>query len=193
MNARRSRGRAGGRVTGFGARAVEARGAYALAAGLLLMAALACVTPPGGAGTPEWAAELTDTERESVAAVLPPEAIDELLPLSSLFYERITSRRFNSRATFEDPSVRQFFPTLAAYSDYYAALVDDLDRANIEFNRPTRIDLLGVEVGPGGNLFLSLRFTGDNDLPLRWWNATLERADEWTWREGRWYVVPGKV
>ncbi|MEM9175108.1 MAG: hypothetical protein AAGC67_07725 [Myxococcota bacterium] len=159
----------------------------------LLVGIVACATPPGGAGTDDWTAELTETERAAVAAALPERAIEELLPLSSLFYERITSRRFNSRATFEDPSVRQFFPTLAAYSDYYAALVDALDRANIEFNRPTRIDLLGVEVGPGGNLLLSLRFTGDNDLPLRWWNATLERTDEWSWQNDRWYVVPGKI
>lgn len=160
---------------------------------ILLSTVLACASPQGGAGTADWTTELTDTERGAVAAALPAEAIDELLPLSSLFYERITSRRFNSRATFEDPSVRQFFPTLAAYSDYYAALVDDLDRANIEFNRPTRIDLLGVEVGPEGHLLLSLRFTGNNDLPLRWWSATLERVDEWRWQDGRWFVVPGKI
>ena len=172
---------------------VSTPGGRVLGALLLLLALASCATPPGGAGTPGWTAELTDTERASVAAALPPEAIEELLPLSSLFYERITSRRFNSRATFEDPSVRQFFPTLAAYSDYYAALVDELDRANIEFNRPTRIDLLGVEVGPEGNLLLSLRFTGKNDLPLRWWNATLVRTDEWSWRDGRWFVVPGKI
>jgi len=193
VNAPGARGRGGAHASGPGARRGVLARLRALSAGLLFSVALACVTPPGGAGTPDWTAELTDTERAAVAAALPPEAIEELLPLSSLFYERITSRRFNSRATFEDPSVRQFFPTLAAYSDYYAALVDDLDRANIEFNRPTRIDLLGVEVGPGGNLFLSLRFTGRNDLPLRWWHATLERSDEWTWRQGRWYVVPGKV
>lgn len=142
---------------------------------------------------PAWGSELTETERAAIAAGLPVDAVAELLPLSSIFYERITSRRFNSRATFEDPSVRQFFPTVAAYSDYYAALVDALDRANIRFARPTRIELLGIEVAPTGNLLLSLRFVGENDLPLRFWSASLLRTDEWTWRDGRWYVVPGKV
>jgi hypothetical protein len=42
-------------------------------------------------------------------------------------------------------------------------------------------------------LELSLRFVGRNDLPLRWWNASVLRTDEWQWRDGRWWVVPGKV
>ena len=140
-----------------------------------------------------WGDDLTDTERTEIAAALPAEAVSQLLPLSEIFYGRITSRRFNSRATFEDPSVRQFFPDVASYSDYYAALVDALDRANIRYNRPTRVELLGVEVSEAGNLMLDLRFVGRNDLPLRWWNTSLARRDEWRWQEGRWFLVPGKV
>jgi len=171
----------------------RARSATFVAAALLVAMIIGCATPPGGAGTPDWGSELTDTERGALAAAFPPEAVEQLLPLSSVFYARITSRRFNSRATFEDPSVRQFFPTVAAYSDYYAALVDALDRANIEYNRPTRVDLLGIEVDETGRLRASLRFAGRNDLPLRFWDATLLRTDEWSWREGRWFVVPGKI
>ena len=140
-----------------------------------------------------WGDDLTDTERTEIAAALPAEAVSQLLPLSEIFYGRITSRRFNSRATFEDPSVRQFFPDVASYSDYYAALVDALDRANIRYNRPTRVELLGVEISETGNLMLDLRFVGRNDLPLRWWNTSLARKDEWRWQDGRWFLVPGKV
>lgn len=161
---------------------------------LIASGGLACASIPGsGEGTGDWGAELTDTERAAMRAALPPRAYAELEPLSEIFYERITSRRFNSRATFEDPSVRQFFPTLAAYSDYYAALVDALELANIRYSRPTRVELLGAEVAASGNLLLSLRFIGRNDLPLRWWSATLLRTDEWSWQGDRWYVVPGKV
>ena len=140
-----------------------------------------------------WGDDLTDTERNEIVAALPSEAVSQLLPLSEVFYSRITSRRFNSRATFEDPSVRQFFPDVDSYSDYYAALVDALDRANIRYNRPTRVELLGVEVSETGNLMLDLRFVGRNDLPLRWWNTSLARKDEWRWQDGRWFLVPGKV
>ena len=154
-----------------------------------LVSSVACVGP---ARAP-WARGLSDEDRSRVFRDLPEEAAASLLPLSEIFYQRIASRRFNSRATFEDPSMRQFFPTVAAYSDYYAALVDALDRANIQFNRPTRIDLLGIDVSENGTLGLALRFVGPNDLPLRWWNATLLRTDQWRWQDGRWWLVPGKV
>lgn len=143
--------------------------------------------------TGSWGDDLTDKERAEIAAALPAEAVSQLLPLSEIFYGRITSRRFNSRATFEDPSVRQFFTDVASYSDYYAALVDALDRANIRYNRPTRVELLGVEVSETGNLMLDLRFVGRNDLPLRWWSTYLARKDEWRLQDGRWFLVPGKV
>jgi len=165
-------------------------GSLALIAAVVLAASLSgCATRSGNA----WGEVLSEADRSGALADLPEQARTALLPLSEIFYERITSRRFNSRATFEDPSVRQFFPSVAAYSDYYAALVDDLDRAYILYNRPTRVDLLGIERSDSGSLLLSLRFVGKNDLPLRWWNAELERVDEWQWRDGRWYVVPGKV
>jgi hypothetical protein len=148
-----------------------------------------CLTPSPRA----WDAALTPGARAEVLEKLPEAARDSLLPLSEIFYGRITSRRFNSRATFEDPSVRELFPTLASFSDYYAALVDALESAYIEYNRPTRVELVGIEFDEQGSLWLSIRYTGRNDLPLRWWNATLLRADEWRWRDGRWWIVPGKV
>ena len=155
--------------------------------GMLSWAACAATSQP------LWADSISSQERSVAFGNLPDDARRSLVPLSEIFYNRITSRRFNSRATFEDPSMRQFFPTIEAYSDYYAGLVDALDRANIRFNRPTRVELLGIETDPAGSIYLSLQFTGRNDLPLRWWNATLSRRDQWRWQDGRWWVVPGKV
>jgi hypothetical protein len=171
------------------------RGQGGAARGAAAWLLLACVLTSGcvGARAPVWGSAVSEADRQKAAAAFPPEAVSSFVPLSEIFYERITSRRFNSRATFEDPSVREFFPSVAAYSDYYAALVDALDRAYIRYNRPTRVELLGIDVSESGNLLLELRFIGRNDLPLRFWNASLLRTDEWTWREGRWFLVPGKV
>jgi len=163
--------------------------ALSLAALTSLIFMTGCVGPLDA----RWADSLSDARRAGVLAGLPEEAVESLIPLSEIFYGKITSRRFNSRATFEDPSVRQFFTTVASYSDYYAALVDALDRANIRFNRPTEVRLLGVEADPTGSIHLSVVFVGRNDLPLRLWNATLLRTDEWQWQDGRWWVIPGKI
>ena len=168
---------------------VEIRAAILVVAFLGLNSTTGCLGRPAQA----WADAVSDEQRAAIFHDLPAEASGSLISLSEIFYERISSRRFNSRASFEDPSMRQFFPSVASYSDYYAALVDEMDRANIRFNRPTEIQLLGIEVNPSGSLQLSLRFIGRNDLPLRWWNATLLRTDEWRWQDDRWWVVPGRI
>ena len=177
-------------VTGAGPRATPGRRLrIGVASWLSLVLCLACLRPPGV----EWGKGLAQPDLDLLLAELPTTAAASLLPLSEIFYSRITSRRFNSRATFEDPSVRQFFPSVSAYSDYYAALVDALDLAYIEYYRPHTVELLEIERNPSGSLRLQVRFVGNNDLPLRWWSAALVRRDEWQWRDGRWWVVPGKV
>lgn len=157
--------------------------------GLVLGLGVGCA---GGHQT-VWGGAVARDEIDLALAGLPQEARRTFLPLTEVFYDRIASRRFNSRATFDDPSVRQFFPTVAAYSDYYASLVDELDRGAIRNNQPTRIELLGLSGSGESMLKLQLRFVGRNDLPLRWWNASVLRSDEWRWRDGRWWLVPGKL
>lgn len=155
----------------------------------LVLGVGACARP----GVADWGAALPRDEKDLALAGLPEAAKRSFLPLSQVFYDRITSRRFNSRATFDDPSVRQFFTTVAAYSDYYASLVDVLDRDHVRNNHPTRVELIELSATGDGILKLSLRFVGKNDLPLRWWTASVLRTDEWRWQDGRWWVVPGKV
>ncbi|MBY0398881.1 hypothetical protein K2X89_01200 [Myxococcota bacterium] len=179
---------------GNGVRVEHAAGCGRVAVVLLVAAWLGLGCAGGGAASVgSWGGAVPRDDRDLALAGLPAEAQRAFLPLSQVFYERITSRRFNSRATFDDPSVRQFFPSVAAYSDYYAALVDVLDRAHFRFNQPTRIELLGLAATGDGVLTLSLRFVGLNDLPLRWWSTSVLRKDEWRWLDGRWWVVPGKL
>lgn len=170
-------------------RGVSLAAAIALAMTMTMMIGTGCLRPRETA----WAASLTDLELEQAFQGLPEEGAASLIPLSEIFYSRIISRRFNSRATFEDPSVREFFPSVAAYSDYYAALVDALDRAFIEFNRPTTVELLEINRTDRGSIRLELRFVGEDDRPLRGWKAALVHEDEWVWRDRRWWIVPGKV
>ena len=177
-------------MTGTAVRRRRIRRVCAVGALLATLWLIGCAAT-GGAGS--WGGEVPRDERDLAFAGLPVEAQRAFLPLTQVFYERIASRRFNSRATFDDPSVRQFFPSVAAYSDYYAALVDVLDRAHVKNNQPSQIELLALNATGEGVLELSLRFVGRNDLPLRWWNASVLRTDEWRWQDGRWWVVPGKV
>lgn len=116
-----------------------------------------------------------------------------LVPLSKIFYERVTARRFNSLATYEDPALREFFRSQEAFSDYYAAMAEALVRASFEYNRPTAVRLESMtRVGPN-RVDIRVYFRGENAKPLRFWTTHLVRTDRWEFAAGRWWVVPGKV
>lgn len=116
-----------------------------------------------------------------------------LLPLSEIFYQRITARRFNSLATFEDPALREFFKTEAAFADYYAAFAEALENANFESVRPTAVRLVRIERSSPNAVTVFVRFRGENGLPLRWWSTHVSRQDQWEFSSGRWWVIPGKI
>ncbi len=116
-----------------------------------------------------------------------------LVPLSEMFYQRMVDRRFNSKATFDDPGLREFFRSGDAFADYYASLAEAMERANFESHRPTVINLLGI--AREGNNAASVRvyLKGDNGLPLRWWSTDIVRDDRWEFAHGRWWIIPGKI
>lgn len=116
-----------------------------------------------------------------------------LVPLSAIFYERITARRFNSLATFEDPALREFFQSEAAFADYYAAFAEVLDRAHFESLRPTAVRLDRIERTTSNSVAVEVTFRGENGLPLRWWSTSVSRRDRWEFAGGRWWIIPGKI
>jgi hypothetical protein len=116
-----------------------------------------------------------------------------LLPLSQLFYGRVTARRFDSLATFEDPALRELFHSEEAFADYYAAFAVALTRANFESNRPTAVYLESMARTGPTRVRVRVRFRGENALPLRWWSTRTVREDLWEFEDGRWWITPGKV
>ena len=116
-----------------------------------------------------------------------------LVPLSKIFYERVTARRFNSLATYEDPALREFFRSQESFSDYYAAMAEALVRANFEYNRPTAVRLEAMTRTGPNRVDIRVYFRGENAKPLRFWSTHLVRTDRWEFSGGRWWVVPGKI
>jgi len=116
-----------------------------------------------------------------------------LVQISKIYYERIANRRYNSKATFDDPALREYFQSPSAFADYYASLSEALERANFESHRPTSVRLLRIERTVSNEVGIEVRFTGENRLPLRWWRTRVKRADRWQFSQGRWWIIPGKV
>jgi hypothetical protein len=120
--------------------------------------------------------------------------LDGLDRLARDFYSRLENRRFNSLATFQDPGLREFFRTTQSHSDYYAELAFVLELTAFEASRPTRVRILSTERESANRVRMYVLFTGENGLPLRWWEIDMLREDIWeTDASGRWWIVPGKV
>ena len=111
---------------------------------------------------------------------------------ASAFYARLALRRFNSLATYRDETLRGYFRTEAAFSDYYADLAAALEDAHFEQNRPVEMEVLEFALDAPGSARVRSRFVGRNGLPLRPGSVTLEREDQWERLEGHWWVIPGK-
>ncbi len=116
-----------------------------------------------------------------------------LLPLSKIFYERINNRRFNSKATFDDPALREYFHTGEAFADYYANFAEALARLDFESRSPTSVRLLEIRRRARNRVSIRVRYVGENAKPLCWWSTRVEREDLWEFVSGRWWILPGKV
>lgn len=116
-----------------------------------------------------------------------------LVPIAQVFYERVNNRRFNSKATYDDPALREFFKSLEAFADYYASMSEVLERAHFESLRPTAVRLDEMKRIRANRVEVRVTFQGENGLPLRWWTTRVRRTDVWEFIGGRWWIIPGKV
>jgi len=121
------------------------------------------------------------------------DSASRIVSLVQVFYERIANRRFNSIATFQDPALREFFPSEEAFADYFANFVQALTDAHFERNRATKMRIEDICIEPAGDALVRIRFWGDNSQPLRWWRVQLVRVDRWQTADDAWWIVPGKL
>jgi hypothetical protein len=160
-----------------------------LAAGVLVLcASLGCALPFGrrdGAGPrPDPSFGVAEVEAEGIFA---------FYERASSFYDRLALRRFNSLGTYRDETLREFFRTQAAFSDYYADLAQALADAHFERNRPLSLEVVEMRLSGPGEAEVVARIVGNNGLPLRWWSTQLERVDRWERIQGQWWIVPSKL
>jgi hypothetical protein len=127
--------------------------------------------------------------------VLDPGASGEhaLGRLAADFYGRLVKRRFNSIATYQDPALREYFRTIESFSDYYADLAQNLADQHFEANRPTAVEIQSITWDDPAKARVTVRFVGENGLPLRWWSTSFDRVDQWERVDERWWITPGKL
>ena len=117
----------------------------------------------------------------------------EFLERANAFYDKLLLRRFNTIATFEDPSLRQYFQNEGAFSDYYADLAQVLVDAHFERNQPLSAEVEEFALEGPAQARVSFRLQGRNGRPLRFWSTSVERTDRWERVDGQWWIIPGKL
>jgi hypothetical protein len=172
-------------------------GAAGLLAGLIALSLVAACSSPFSADLdPRPLDPLERGEYEGPGPVITSErdvSADEVERLARVFYTRIINRRFNSIATFHDPALRELFGSPEAFADYFAALADALIVAHFEALRPTSAKLEQIDVLEADSVLVTIRYRGQNSLPLRWWSVELARTDRWERSDGQWWIIPGKL
>jgi hypothetical protein len=145
------------------------------------LALLACWGEKGPTADPNFGVEIVNDP-----------AIVDFQTRADAFYVRLTRRRVNTIATFNDRVLREYFQTEAQYSDYYSSLAEALTEAHFEKNRPLEGEVREFLFDAPGKARVRYRFVGLNSKPLHFWKTSLEREDHWERVEGKWWIVPGR-
>ena len=116
-----------------------------------------------------------------------------LMRLARDFYERLSNRRFDSIATYQDPALREFFRSPEAFADYYAELARVLGDAHFDAKRVTSIEVESLEFEQPTSARMTVRYRGEDGRPLRFWATGLVREELWKREQERWWIIPGKL
>jgi hypothetical protein len=123
----------------------------------------------------------------------PAETVLAFEQRADAFYQRLLLRRFNALETFKDSFLRGHFRSEDAFFDYYADLAESLDSAHFEKSRPTSVELEEFVFESPTRVRVQVRFTGDDNRPLRPDRTSLVRLDRWEKDKESWWLEPGKL
>jgi len=136
----------------------------------------------GPRGDPEYGVEIVDFR-----------GVTEFHARALAFYERLSYRRVNTYATYQDHVLREYFQTPGAFDDYYADLAASLDDAHFEQNRPLGVEVTEFIFDAPGRARVRVKFVGADGLPLRPGKTDSVREDYWERRDGTWWIRPDKI
>lgn len=146
----------------------------------LLLFAIACGTPTGPIPAPP-----------DGAFDVAPEIALAFQERAEAFYGRLIRRRFNALETFSDRALRARFRTEDAFFDYYAELANVFDEAHFERSRPTEAIVVDFLFDTPTSALVQVRYTGEDDRPLRPNSVSLIQIDRWDQHEDGWWITPG--
>ncbi|MFQ5698301.1 MAG: hypothetical protein ACE5IL_08460 [Myxococcota bacterium] len=109
------------------------------------------------------------------------------------FYGALEGRSLDSVDTFEDPRLRSFFESNAAFADYLAALASEVRKANFRHANALRVRVRSFRFPDSSTASVQVELQGRHQRGLRFWTLALEREDTWKLVEGSWWISPDKL
>ena len=106
------------------------------------------------------------------------------------FYARLQDVPLDARMTWQDPELREYFPGLAAFNDYYASLANQARSAGLRDTRLQSVEVIEFRIADPGRAFVDVRLVGHHERRLRFWDIQLDRTDTWSVLDGVWYLTP---
>jgi hypothetical protein len=177
-----------------------ARGARATRRPLAVLAALAVLAGAGPLGCAGWSwpgwpwgGDDLRGDPDHGVEIVDFRGVTDFHARALAFYERLSYRRVNTYATYQDRVLREYFQTPGAFDDYYADLAASLDEAHFEQNRPVGVEVAEFIFDAPGRARVKVRFVGEDGLPLRPGKTDALREDHWERRDGTWWIRPDKI
>ena len=153
--------------------------AHVLLAGVCVAVLLACF----GGGAP--------------ASTSPPPVSDEealqFAVRAERFYHSLQGVPLAATITFYNQELHQYFPTPAAFSDYYSGLATIVRQNTLRDGQAGSVRIREFHFDGPDQAIVDVVFTGKHVRELRFWDIDIDRHDIWRRVDGIWVIVPDKL
>ncbi len=109
------------------------------------------------------------------------------------FYATLARRSLDAYLTYEDESLRDYFDSPGAFSDYYASLANQVRDAHLRNSSAREVRVREFRFEDPDTVRVDLLLVGRHERGLRFWDIELERTDTWRRARGTWVLAPEKL
>jgi hypothetical protein len=109
------------------------------------------------------------------------------------FYRSLEGVPLAATITFSNPALHQYFPTPAAFSDYYSALATMARQNTLRYGQVHAARIREFHFDGPDQAVVDVLLTGKHERELRFWDIDVERRDIWRRIDGVWMIVPEKL
>lgn len=109
------------------------------------------------------------------------------------FYDALSEVPLDAWVTYESRDMRGYFPTPAAYADYYSALATEAREATLRDASARSVRIREFRFEGADQAVVEFELRGQHERQLLFWDVKIDRRDVWRRVEGVWLLFPEKL